>query len=138
MSDNDIPDENVAIDMTFTTAGVSTTLTLVVNEKTFKSQTLDFSAQLINSTYSEAAIEEYKNSLSDALNNKEPNRYWEGTFIEASPEGIIRTGFGLYRTITATGQTVRHTGVDYIAAPGSSVLAVAGGKVIYTGEHNFG
>jgi murein DD-endopeptidase MepM/ murein hydrolase activator NlpD len=134
MSDNDIPDENVAIDMTFTTAGVSTTLTLVVNEKTFKSQTLDFSAQLINSTYSEAAIEEYKNSLSDALNNKEPNRYWEGTFIEASPEGIIRTGFGLYRTITATGQTVRHTGVDYIAAPGSSVLAVAGGKVIYTGE----
>ena len=134
MTGNADTNERVNIDLTFTASGMSQTLTLVVTEKQFKAQTLGFSAATINGSYSEAAREEYKNSLSEALSAKEPNRYFDGTWIEASSDGIIRTGFGLYRTIAVTSEVVRHTGVDYIVSAGKSALAVNRGKVIYTGE----
>ena len=134
MTGNADTGEKVNIDLTFTASGVSQTLTLVVTEKQFKAQTLGYSAATISATYSDAAVDEYKTSLSEALSAREPNRYFDGTWIEASSDGIIRTGFGLYRTIAATGDTVRHTGVDYIVSPGKSAVAINKGKVIYTGE----
>ncbi|MCR5262666.1 MAG: M23 family metallopeptidase [Clostridiales bacterium] len=134
MTGNADTNETVNIDLTFTASGVSQTLTLVVTEKQFKAQTLGYSAATIEGTYSEAALNEYKSSLSEALSAREPNKYFDGVWTEASSDGIIRTGFGLYRTIAVTNEVVRHTGVDYLVSAGKSALAVNRGKVIYTGE----
>jgi murein DD-endopeptidase MepM/ murein hydrolase activator NlpD len=46
----------------------------------------------------------------------------------------ISSGFG-HREDPFTGQIARHTGYDYPAAPGTSILASAGGRVRVAGPH---
>ena len=47
--------------------------------------------------------------------------------------GILVTGFGRYRTIKATGETYRMTGVDFYTYGSVDVPAVNNGRVIYVG-----
>jgi murein DD-endopeptidase MepM/ murein hydrolase activator NlpD len=86
------------------------------------------------------------------LNASEPVRYWQPeTLFTVPSEGtdLVSTGIGIYRTLTATGTTYRHPGVDFLVTEGMNVLAAFDGKVIYAGtqtmsgrivviEHGFG
>lgn len=46
----------------------------------------------------------------------------------------VKTGYGVYRTLTATGTQYRHDGVDFMVGATDSALAAYGGKVIFAGQ----
>ena len=109
-------------------------LNLTIADKTFKKQTYEISQTVVDSTRSEAALAAFKATMEPIAKSQLSERLWDGTFSEGvRSDAILMTGFGLYRTISATGETYRHQGVDYYMTAGSPVTAVNAGKVIYVG-----
>jgi hypothetical protein len=137
---------------TITSGGVATELTLGVSEKEFKKRDYDISAEIINATRTDSIIDDFNQAMTPYLNASEPVRYWQPeTLFTVPSEGtdLVSTGIGIYRTLTATGTTYRHPGVDFLVTEGMNVLAAFDGKVIYAGtqtmsgrivviEHGFG
>ena len=109
-------------------------LNLTIADKTFKKQTYEISQSVVDSTRSEAALSAFKQTMEPIAKSALSERLWSGTFSEGvRSDAILMTGFGLYRTISATGETYRHLGVDYYMTAGSPITAVNAGKVIYVG-----
>lgn len=123
---------------TFTLAygDISTTLTLAVTEKKFKSQSMDASSNLIATTRNGTTLQAFTDTMAPYFENQENERYFTANtpFNYPTASSSIKSGFGIYRTITVTSTTYRHEGVDYIISAGSQVNAVAPGKVIYAGQ----
>jgi murein DD-endopeptidase MepM/ murein hydrolase activator NlpD len=117
-------------------AGREQTMQLKIKEKTFRSQTYDASATLIATTRSEAAFNEFNNTIVPILNTYTQARYFDNTkFANPSGSAQIRTGFGLYRTLTSINETYRHEGVDYVIwSKNQPALATMSGKVVYVGN----
>lgn len=70
--------------------------------------------------------------------NKETQRYFSGNLIYPASSlknlNSVKTGYGVYRTLTATGTQYRHDGVDFMVGATDSALAAYGGKVIFAGQ----
>lgn len=121
---------------TITYEGKTSTVTLNVEKKNFLAQYYDISAETIASTRNAATLEKFQNAMASYFANQETTRYWTPgqAFLESpSNSTTIRTGFGLYRTLTATGTTYRHEGVDYLVNASTQVRASGDGVVIYAG-----
>lgn len=111
---------------------VTQEMTLDITKKNFKSVTLDISATIVSQTRTETTIKNFNDTMAPIVAETESVPLWDGLFIEALNSNI-NTGFGLKRTISATGQVYRHQGVDYVAVAGKEVMATNSGKVVYVG-----
>ena len=138
---------------TITSGDSVSELTLGVDNKKFRSSNYDVSAEIIASTRTQSSITAFNEAMEPYFANREPIRFWTpGTLFgmpSSDPTDLVQTGIGIYRTLTATGTTYRHPGVDFMVSEGTNVLAVCDGKVIYAGtqtmsgrivviEHGFG
>ena len=116
--------------------GNDTTVTLNVEEKKYLGQQYDISAETIAATRNAATIEKFNTTVEPYLLQQTETRYFTpGTpFLNAPTNSTsVRTGFGVYRTLTATGTVYQHEGVDYLVNSGTQVQACADGVVIYAG-----
>lgn len=111
---------------------VTQEMTLDITPKTFKSVTVDISATIVSQTRTETTIKNFNDTMAPIVAVTEPSALWDGLFLEGV-NGSINTGFGLKRTISATGEVYRHQGVDFVASLGKDVMAVNNGKVVYVG-----
>lgn len=116
--------------------GTEQTMQLKINEKTFKSQTYNASSTLIATNRSQAAFTEFDKTIGSILQSDSEKRYFDNTqFMDADGEMLVRTGFGIYRTLSATGEVYRHEGVDYVIYSKShEAYATMRGKVVYVGN----
>ncbi len=66
-------------------------------------------------------------------------RYFDGSFCEAvdTKIGAISLGYGHTLSISGTDKSFQHTGVDYVAAAGTYVLAGNAGEVVYVGYTDY-
>ncbi len=115
--------------------GVTSTLNLSVTKKTFRAQGFDASTELIAKYGTEAAFNDFAEKTLSYLLNQENTCYFRSAlFTQPVANPSIRTGFGLYRTLLATGKTYRHEGVDFVLASGGNVQAACDGVVIFAGS----
>lgn len=128
------------VNFTLSYGEVTQEMTLDINEKTFKTVSTDISVTIISQTRTASTLAAFDAAMEPIIKETESTPLWEGAFLQGldqslidSKKALLNTGFGLYRKITATGETYRHQGVDYYAAAGTDVLAVNNGKVVYAG-----
>lgn len=118
--------------------GSSSTLTLNVTEKTYRTQNYGISVDLISKYFDGKAKESYTLGMASYYANKESTRYFEGALGYPSSSisnlNTVKTGYGVWRTLTATGGQYRNDGVDFIVGSSASVNAAYAGKVIFAGE----
>lgn len=119
---------------TVSSAGVTEELTLTVTERANKGAiTYEASADLVSRTRTSATLDSFNNALRSTVEKNEEEIYLSETFIEAVDRSI-RMGFGRTRTISSTGTSYVHTGVDYVVKSDDQVKASNAGKVVYVGE----
>lgn len=111
---------------------VSQEMTLGIKKKTFRSSTLDIPATVVSQTRTETTIKAFNDAMAPIVAQTEPTPLWDGLFAEAL-NADVTVGFGIKRTISATGEVYRHQGVDYVARVGKEVMATNNGKVVYVG-----
>lgn len=109
-----------------------------VSERKYGEQHMTMSSATASSTVGASnASADYAEKVKSTFFTAEPQRYWNGTFIQPV-EGRITTEFGLYRYTDYTDGTkravTRHTGIDIAAAEGTPVPASNAGKVVYAGD----
>ncbi len=117
--------------------GVTQTLSIAIEPKTFRSKDVTVSTREMASKFTHETVEEFNNIAGQYLAAESEARYWEGKFIEGVAGRYITAGFGIYRKKAGaygTGETYRNPGVDYIVNAGDKALAANNGKVIYVGE----
>jgi len=109
---------------------------LNIKPKVFKEQTYDASNTLIITNRSEAAFREFDNAIGSILKKESPKRYFDDSkFLDADGQSLVRTGFGIYRTLSATGEVYRHEGVDYVIYNHmQAAIATMRGEVVYVGN----
>lgn len=111
---------------------VTQEMKLDITPKTFKSVTLEIEASIVSQTRTETTIKNFNDTMAPIVAVTEATPLWDGLFIEAV-NANVNTGFGIRRTISATGEVYRHQGVDYAAVSGKDVMATNNGKVVYVG-----
>ena len=122
----------------FTYGEVRSEAVLNVSARDIKDRNYDVSA--IGATRDETTLREYHKLLGDVGLKYEKTRYFSDKFIDYSLEytsdvATIILGYG-HRRIPSSGDApFRLDGVDYYVAPGTSVTAIASGKVVYVGEN---
>lgn len=133
-------DKYNSIKFTCSYGEVTQEMTLDIINKTFGHSTIDISPTLVSQSRTETTIRIFEETMTPIVKETSSEIYWDGLFLEGLPldmlnsqRAFINTGFGRYRTITATGETYRHQGVDYYAPEGADILAVNNGKVVYAG-----
>ncbi|MBR6709456.1 MAG: M23 family metallopeptidase [Clostridia bacterium] len=112
------------------------TINLTVKDKIFGLHNYDISKAIIDSCRTAATLSAYEAIAAPLNQSADPTRYFDGKFLdysESPTKWIIVTGIGRFRTLTATGETYRHTGVDFYAQAGVDVPAVNNGRVVYVG-----
>lgn len=125
---------------TFTVSadGITGTLILLCNNKSFVTKSTDISKAIADTTRTEATISEFNANMAPVYATQNASKYWDGKFMDATgstgTNGVVRTGFGVMRNITSQGVSYRHNGVDYKTNKGDSVYAVNAGVVTYVGE----
>ncbi len=126
--------------LTFKYGGVSKDLILDVKQRNVRLFPYNVSAAIANATRTEATLAEFADTTAPIVRAGEGTQLWSGIFSNpvklkhtSQYDGVVTTGFGHTRTITATGVSYTHEGVDYITASGANVFAVNRGKVVYTG-----
>ena len=132
----ELPD---AASYTFTVAcgGVTQTINLTIESKTFKSKDVDVSSQSLAEKYTPDTLKEFSDGAAMYLTTACETRYWDGLFSEGVDDRYITAGFGIYRTLTGTygsGESYRNPGVDYIVNEGDQAIAANAGEVIFVGE----
>ncbi len=114
---------------------VTQDMMLDIKPKTFKSVTTDISPTVVSQTRTLSTIAAFNEAMAPIVAQTASEKLWDGNFLEySSADGFtLNCGFGINRTISATGEVYRHQGVDYFAAAGKSVAAVNSGTVVYAG-----
>jgi len=114
---------------------VTQEMTLDITPKTFRSVTADVSPTIVSQTRTESTINAFNEAMAPIVAQTASEPLWEGTFLDykVADGYTLNCGFGLKRTISATGATYRHQGVDYVANPGKNAYAVNSGTVVYVG-----
>lgn len=132
----DLPDTS-SYSFTINAGGVTQTISLAIEPKTFRSKDVNVSTQEMASKFTAETLEEFSRVAGPYLTADGEVRYWEGKFIEGVANRYITAGFGIYRKLTGTygsGEPYRNPGVDYIVNAGDKALAANNGKVIYVGD----
>lgn len=126
---------------TFTYDGMSFPFTFSVTEKTFKKQAYDIAKATAEATRNAKTLAAYDKLVAEIAAGDFGTKYFDGVWntgiAEEGYNGTIMTGYGLYRSISKTGEVYRHDGVDFYAKDGSKVLAVNAGKVVYVGASDY-
>lgn len=126
---------------TFTYDGMSFPFTFTVTEKTFKKQAYDIAKATAEATRNAKTLAAYDKLVAEIAAGDFGTKYFDGVWntgiAEEGYNGTIMTGYGLYRSISKTGEVYRHDGVDFYAKDGSKVLAVNAGKVVYVGVSDY-
>ena len=127
--------------LTFTYDGMSFPFTFTVTEKTFKKQAYDIAKATAEATRNAKTLAAYDKLVAEIAAGDFGTKYFDGVWntgiAEEGYNGTIMTGYGLYRSISKTGEVYRHDGVDFYAKDGSKVLAVNAGKVVYVGASDY-
>lgn len=127
--------------LTFTYDGMSFPFTFTVTEKTFKKQAYDIAKATAEATRNAKTLAAYDKLVAEIAAGDFGTKYFDGVWntgiAEEGYNGTIMTGYGLYRSISKTGEVYRHDGVDFYAKDGSKVLAVNAGKVVYVGPSDY-
>lgn len=115
---------------------VTQDINVYVNNKSFYRQTVGYAAATVTTHRSSKSLTDFDSTLAPYFGNRENTLYWlnNGVFSEPVAGRDIRTGFGLYMDITATSETYRHPGVNYVVSINDSAIAAMKGTVVYTGE----
>ena len=126
--------------LTFRYGGVTKELFLDVKQRNVRIFPYNVTAAIANATRTDATLAEFAETMAPIVSVGEGTQLWNGIFSNpvklkhTGPyDGVVTTGFGHTRTISATGVSYTHEGVDYITASGANVFAVNSGKVVYTG-----
>ena len=126
---------------TFTYDGMSFPFTFTVTEKTFKKQAYDIAKATAEATRNAKTLAAYDKLVAEIAAGDFGTKYFDGVWntgiAEEGYNGTIMTGYGLYRSVSKTGEVYRHDGVDFYAKDGSKVLAVNAGKVVYVGVSDY-
>ena len=125
--------EGDSVKFTCSYGEVTQDMTLDIIDKTFGSSTLDISADIASQTRTETTLKLFNDTMAPIVAVTESTPLWDGLFLEGPESGLLRIGYGRYCTITGTGETYRHQGVDYLSSAGKSAYAVNNGKVAYAG-----
>lgn len=125
--------EGSEVKFTCTYGEVSQDMTLDIADKTFGNSPLEISATVAMQTRTDTTIRVFEEAMAPIVAVTEAIPLWEGTFLEGPESGILRVGFGRYCTISGTGETYRHQGVDYLSSAGKTAQAINNGKVVYVG-----
>lgn len=115
--------------------GVETALTLKVNNKTFRTQACTVDSNTLVATRTQTTLDAFAQTMAPVFAKRVTGRYWRDNtaFIEPVGNQMIKTGFGLHISITATGTTYRHEGVNFVVSDGQTVSAACGGEVTFAG-----
>lgn len=129
--------------LTFTYDGMSFPVSLTVTEKPngFKKQAYDIKKATAEATRNATTLAAYDKLVAEIAAGDFSTKYFDGIWnpgiAEVGYNGTVMTGYGLYRSISATDEVYRHDGVDYYAKDGTDVLAVNAGKVVYVGVSDY-
>ncbi len=129
-------DGTMTFTFNITCAGITQEVNLNVVDKNFKRQTSNIGADIIQMKRTTATLTAFDKAMAATYASKEATRHFNGTFQigVGGNSALVKTGFGVTRTLSATGESYRHWGVDYIVQGTDTVAAVNAGKVIYVGE----
>jgi len=131
--------------LSFKYGGVTEDLSLEVTNRNVRLFNYNVTAAIANATRTDATIADFKEAVADVVSTGDGTQYWSGIFTNpvklkhTGPyDGVVTTGFGHTRKITATGVSYTHEGVDYITATGAKAFAVNSGKVVFAGFTTLG
>lgn len=129
--------ENKSYTFTIGYGITSQSINLSIKDKTFGTHSYDISKTMVNAHRTPATIAAFDAAVKDVYSIADPTAYWSGKFLDYTEAkvmgGILVTGFGRHRTIKATGETYRMTGVDFYTYGSVDVPAVNNGRVVYVG-----
>lgn len=119
--------------------GTVSVLNLAVESKTFRAQNYNVSIELISQYFDGNANAAFADTMAPYFANRLDGAYFGGALgypaaSISSLSGTVKTGYGIYRTLSVTGTTYRHDGVDFMVGSGDVVTAAYGGKVIFSGQ----
>lgn len=118
------------------------TMNLAINNKKFNTRTQEVSQITVRNARSEEALAAFNELFEQICAENETTRYFSGNFIDMSLDPAVKAryalGFGHMRTISATGETYRNIGIDFLVAAGTDIPAANSGKVVYTGITAYG
>ena len=131
-------DYSSSVKFTIECQGNTSELELAVKSKTYRAQNYNISVELISQYRDGNATAAFAEGMAPYFANKETQRYFSGNLIYPASSlknlNSVKTGYGVYRTLTATGTQYRHDGVDFMVGATDSALAAYGGKVIFAGQ----
>lgn len=107
--------------------------TLIVANKSFKTQYLTVSEEMNETNNDNAAIFEFAQLVKPARTESAREKLWEGTFI-MPVEGELTTDFAEIRYINNEPLSSRHSGLDLAAPSGTPVKAPNNGIVTFSME----
>lgn len=123
-----------SVKFTCTYGEVTQEMNLDIIPKTFKKVSTDINGAIVAQTRTASTLKAFDDAMAPIVAETSPTALWDGLFLEdVTDGGILNVGFGVYRTITATGETYRHLGVDYVTSEGKDVYAANNGNVVYAG-----
>ncbi|MGN1048761.1 MAG: M23 family metallopeptidase [Eubacteriales bacterium] len=118
------------------------TMNLSINNKKFGTRTHEVSQITVKNARSEEALAAFNELFEQICAENETTRYFSGNFIDMSLDPSVKAryaqGFGYMRTISATGESYRNIGIDFLVAAGTDIPAANSGKVVYTGITAYG
>jgi len=122
-----------AYNITVSCGGFSRDFPITVTNEAFEEQHLTIDEDTVSSTTGEDASREFADAMAVIYKNFDPVTYWSGTFIQPV-EGSITTQYGLYRYTNGSDTPTRHAGIDIANDAGTTIVAPAAGKVIFSGH----
>jgi len=127
--------EGTEVKLTCSYGEVTQEMTLDITPKSFKSVVADISPTIVSQTRTQTTLAAFDEAMAPIVAQTDTAKLWDGTFLDYMSEDgyTLNCGFGLKRTIAATGEVYRHQGVDYVAKAGKEAYAVNSGKVVYSG-----
>lgn len=99
----------------------------------FATQKLTISQDIINSTATKEANDQYNEAVAKARSYNIKEKLFEDNFI-LPVEGEITTEFGMKRYTNNDPTPTRHYGIDIASDKGTIVKATASGKVVFAGR----
>ena len=122
--------------------------TINVTDREFEIQNLTMSEETDATTNTAEANLEWEQKIEPLKLISDPERYWEGPFMQPV-QGTITTEFGCIRYTNDDPVPTRHSGIDIAAATGTPAAAANNGRILFAGflqltgntvviEHGFG
>ena len=111
---------------------------ITVSPKTFKRVPVAISSEVEKATRTEETLKEFEDTLGPiASEGSSTISFTNGKFRDYTVDDkgfAISAGIGVTKTISPSGTTYRHNGVDFKTTGGADVPAVMDGEVVYTGS----